>query len=76
VGGGPVGLQCGFCTPGFVMSLAGALAAIPALDRDDEQLDEVLVGNLCRCTGKVDICRAAIAAARRMRSAEPGPAGT
>lgn len=61
-------LQCGFCTPGFLMLLAGALAADPDLDRDEERLDEVLASNLCRCTGYVGIRRAATTAARRMRA--------
>jgi carbon-monoxide dehydrogenase small subunit len=63
-------LQCGFCTPGFLMLLAGALAADPDLDRDEGRLDEVLASNLCRCTGYVGIRRAAITAARRMRDRE------
>jgi aerobic carbon-monoxide dehydrogenase small subunit len=61
-------LQCGFCTPGFLMLLAGELAAHPDLDRDEERLDAVLSSNLCRCTGYVGIRRATIAAARRMRA--------
>jgi carbon-monoxide dehydrogenase small subunit len=61
------GLQCGFCTPGFLMLLAGALDEQPDLDADPERLDEVLSSNLCRCTGYVGIRRAATRAARRMR---------
>jgi aerobic carbon-monoxide dehydrogenase small subunit len=61
-------LQCGFCTPGFLMLLAGELAAHPDLDRDDARLEEVLASNICRCTGYVGIRRAAVAAARAMRS--------
>ncbi|MGP3932076.1 (2Fe-2S)-binding protein [Nonomuraea sp. KM88] len=60
-------LQCGFCTPGFLMLLAGALAEEPYLDRDERRMDEVLASNLCRCTGYAGIRRAARAAARRMR---------
>ena len=50
------GLQCGFCTPGFVMSVVGLLAqhAKPT----DEQIDEGIAGNLCRCTGYASIRRA------------------
>lgn len=50
------GLQCGFCTPGFLMSLT-ALEGADELDEDaiEEQID----GNLCRCTGYVNIRRAA-----------------
>lgn len=65
-------LQCGFCTPGFLMSLAGAFAQDPHLAEDGERLDEVLAGNLCRCTGYAGIRRAAIAAARTMA---PPPGG-
>jgi aerobic carbon-monoxide dehydrogenase small subunit len=61
-------LQCGFCTPGFLMTLAGELAATPNLDQDERRLEEVLASNLCRCTGYVGIRRAAISAARRMRA--------
>jgi len=50
------GLQCGFCTPGIVMSLVAAREAGTGLD---DALDEVLGGHLCRCTGYVNI-RAAI----------------
>jgi carbon-monoxide dehydrogenase small subunit len=61
-------LQCGFCTPGFLMLLTGALAEDPELDRDERRLDEVLAANLCRCTGYAGIRRAAIRAAARMRA--------
>ncbi|MFI7633705.1 (2Fe-2S)-binding protein [Nonomuraea sp. NPDC049400] len=60
-------LQCGFCTPGFLMLLAGALAEEPELDRDEQRLDEVLAANLCRCTGYAGIRRAAVRAAARLR---------
>ncbi len=57
------GLQCGFCTPGMVMSTAGLLAACPK--PTDEQIIHGLEGNLCRCTGYVNIVesvrRAAVA---------------
>jgi aerobic carbon-monoxide dehydrogenase small subunit len=43
------GLQCGFCTPGFVMLIAAALEAEPA--PTDEQIVHLLSSNLCRCTG-------------------------
>ena len=51
------GMQCGFCTPGFLMSLAG-LAAQGGTD-DPAELDDHLCGNICRCTGYVNIRRAA-----------------
>jgi xanthine dehydrogenase small subunit len=49
--------QCGFCTPGFVMSLVALHESEPAPSR--ERLDEVLAGNLCRCTGYRPIVEAA-----------------
>jgi carbon-monoxide dehydrogenase small subunit len=55
------GLQCGFCTPGFIVSIASFLDEIPKLD--DRQLRERLSGNICRCTGYVGIVRAARRAA-------------
>jgi aerobic-type carbon monoxide dehydrogenase small subunit (CoxS/CutS family) len=42
------GLQCGFCTPGFLVTLS---AADPADHPDDESIRELISGNLCRCTG-------------------------
>ena len=50
------GLQCGFCTPGMVMS-ACELAGEPA-DPTDEQIREALDGNICRCTGYHNIVKA------------------
>jgi carbon-monoxide dehydrogenase small subunit len=55
------GLQCGFCTPGFVVSVTAFLAENP--DPSDEELREALGGNLCRCTGYQGIMRAARLAA-------------
>jgi aerobic carbon-monoxide dehydrogenase small subunit len=60
------GLQCGFCTPGFLMLAVGALEAEPNMD--DEQLREVLSSNLCRCTGYQNILKAVRAAAIEMRT--------
>ena len=59
------GLQCGFCTPGFLMLAAGVLEAQP--DIADEELRHVLSSNLCRCTGYQNILKAVRAAAVRMR---------
>lgn len=42
-------LQCGYCTPGFIMSAAALIAGRPNLSEDD--IREAMVGNLCRCTG-------------------------
>jgi carbon-monoxide dehydrogenase small subunit len=54
-------LQCGFCTPGFVMSTVAFLAADP--DPSSESVAEGLAGNLCRCTGYATIVDAVLAAA-------------
>lgn len=53
------GTQCGFCTPGFVMSLFAAVKEGTVDLADDQAIDEVLAGNLCRCTGYAPIARAA-----------------
>jgi carbon-monoxide dehydrogenase small subunit len=55
------GLQCGFCTPGFVVSVTAFLEENP--EPTDEQILEALSGNLCRCTGYQGIVRAVRAAA-------------
>jgi xanthine dehydrogenase iron-sulfur cluster and FAD-binding subunit A len=49
------GLQCGFCTPGFVLAVTGLLAANPT--PTDQEIDEGIAGNLCRCTGYASIRR-------------------
>jgi len=49
------GLQCGFCTPGFLLLTRDLLARRP--DPSDEEIAEALGGNLCRCTGYVNIVR-------------------
>ena len=59
------GLQCGFCTPGFLMLAAGVLEAQPNIS--DEELKHVLSSNLCRCTGYQNILKAVRAAAAEMR---------
>ena len=61
-------LQCGFCTPGFVMLLAGALEDDPDVVEDEEALTALLASNLCRCTGYVGIRAAAHAAADVLRA--------
>jgi carbon-monoxide dehydrogenase small subunit len=60
------GLQCGFCTPGFLMLAAGALQENP--DMSDDEIREVLSSNLCRCTGYQNIVKAVRLAARQMRA--------
>ena len=62
------GLQCGFCTPGFVMSLTALLRDNP--DPTDHEIREGLSGNFCRCTGYQGIVSAAHRAAETMRGAE------
>ncbi|MGA8626543.1 MAG: (2Fe-2S)-binding protein [Pseudolabrys sp.] len=59
------GLQCGFCTPGFLMLAVGVLEREP--DISDEALLDVLSSNLCRCTGYQNIIKAVQAAAKEMR---------
>ena len=58
-------LQCGFCTPGFLMLAVGVLEREP--DISDEDLLDVLSSNLCRCTGYQNIIKAVRAAAKEMR---------
>jgi aerobic-type carbon monoxide dehydrogenase small subunit (CoxS/CutS family) len=58
-------LQCGFCTPGFLMSIEPLLAE--AADWEEHELREALAGNLCRCTGYQNIIAAVRLAAERMR---------
>ncbi len=62
------GLQCGFCTPGFVMSITAFLRDNP--DPTDDDIREALTGNLCRCTGYQGILAAVRQASTR--SAEAG----
>jgi len=56
------GLQCGFCTPGILLTLAPWLEAHPAPTEDEVR--EVLGGNLCRCTGYQNIVNAVLACAQ------------
>ena len=59
------GVQCGFCTPGFLMTLLPFLEENP--DPDEEEIREAIAGNLCRCTGYQHIVDAVKLAAQRMR---------
>ena len=61
------GLQCGFCTPGILMSLDRYLRGNP--NPTEDQLRELLSGHLCRCTGYTPIIRAALEAAAALASA-------
>lgn len=59
------GLQCGFCTPGIVMTFEAFLQQKP--DPSEEEIREALSGNLCRCTGYQNIVKAIQKAAAQMR---------
>ena len=58
------GLQCGFCTPGFLMTLVPFLAENP--DPSEREIREAISGNLCRCTGYQNIVAAVRLAAERL----------
>lgn len=59
------GLQCGFCTPGMIVSLAVYLGKNP--DADEAEIREAISGNICRCTGYQGIVAAGLQAAAAMR---------
>ena len=59
------GLQCGFCTPGFLMTLVPFLEENP--DPDERQIREALSGNICRCTGYQHIVDAVLIAAENAK---------
>jgi carbon-monoxide dehydrogenase small subunit len=59
------GLQCGFCTPGMIMATEYFLRKCPE-SLDDETIHRALEGNICRCTGYVNIVKAVKHAAREM----------
>ncbi len=65
------GLQCGYCTPGMLMSSYALLKENP--DPSEADIREALAGNLCRCTGYVNIVKAVRQAAQELR--EPAAAG-
>lgn len=62
------GLQCGYCTPGMVLSAVDLLTENP--DPSDTEIREGLEGNLCRCTGYQNIVKSVRHAAEQMQSAE------
>ena len=64
------GLQCGYCTPGFVMSILDYLEDNPDPDLSEEAIREVLSGNLCRCTGYKNIVAAFRRSAELMRGSQ------
>lgn len=63
------GLQCGFCTPGFVCAITAMLDDID--DMSEDELRDALSGNICRCTGYANIVNAARRAATDRAEAEP-----
>jgi carbon-monoxide dehydrogenase small subunit len=69
------GLQCGFCTPGMMMTSVALLESNP--NPSEEEIRWALAGNLCRCTGYMNIVKAVQFAAARMReeAAQPVEAG-
>jgi carbon-monoxide dehydrogenase small subunit len=60
------GLQCGFCTPGFVTTVTAFLRTNP--DPTEEEAREAIGGNLCRCTGYQNIVASVLRAAELMRT--------
>ena len=62
------GLQCGYCTPGMIMTAADLLAR--NADPSDDEIRHAIEGNICRCTGYHNIVKAVMAAAETMSSAE------
>ncbi len=61
-------LQCGFCTPGFLMTIAAGLdARDPSAEITEEEVDDLVGGNLCRCTGYANIKKAVRHAAAAVR---------
>ncbi len=69
------GLQCGFCTPGFLMALYAFLRDNPDPDLSDEAISEAISGNLCRCTGYQGIIAAVRSVLTTMREGpvQPSP---
>jgi len=59
------GIQCGFCTPGMVMTAKALLNRNP--DPSEEEIKEAIQGNLCRCTGYTQIVESILAASEKMR---------
>jgi carbon-monoxide dehydrogenase small subunit len=67
------GLQCGYCTPGFIMAAAYLLEQNP--NPTEDEIRRGLEGNLCRCTGYVNIVKSVQAAAKTMGGTRAKPAG-
>jgi len=66
------GLQCGFCTPGMMITGSALLARNP--DPSEAEIRQAISGNLCRCTGYVNIVKAVQHAAAAMKTAAPAEA--
>ncbi len=67
------GLQCGFCTPGMIMTATALLASNPRPSEDE--IRRGIAGNLCRCTGYVNIVKAIQYAADKLQAQASAPAG-
>ncbi|MEP7105403.1 MAG: (2Fe-2S)-binding protein, partial [Chloroflexota bacterium] len=67
------GLQCGYCTPGFIMAAKYLLDTNP--NPTDDEIRKGLEGNLCRCTGYVNIIKAVKSASQTMSGSAQKPAG-
>jgi len=65
------GLQCGFCTPGMMMTSVALLERTPA--PTDDEIRQAISGNLCRCTGYVNIVKSVQYAARKLRGDDAEP---
>jgi aerobic-type carbon monoxide dehydrogenase small subunit (CoxS/CutS family) len=65
------GIQCGFCTPGMLVSAVALLEAEP--DPSEDEIRDALAGNLCRCTGYQPIVQAVQRAAVELRAGDPPP---
>jgi len=68
------GLQCGFCTPGFLMSIYELLERTP--NPSDDEITETLGGHICRCTGYQSIVKAVQAAVQKLNASALSPSGT
>ena len=68
------GLQCGFCTPGMIMTTADLLSRNP--NPTEDEIRHALEGNICRCTGYHNIVKAVQAAAAAMASGAPAGAAS
>ncbi|HYH34437.1 MAG TPA: 2Fe-2S iron-sulfur cluster-binding protein, partial [Nocardioides sp.] len=65
------GLQCGFCTPGFLTTITAGLRDNP--DPTEDEAREMIAGNLCRCTGYQNIVRSVLRAAELAVADRPDP---